>query len=260
MPPIGNHYRHNLAIYAADDGRAAVLYDFLHMDLSDFNVRAVPLSAAKTEQKLLTQTGTEAWLFEILQDGAVIKSTSSYGDQRTKTTAEWDANGMQIFLDDAYDAYLQSSEKRREYKPRSKEWWSRDLRKIMNGCVSYGRPRTDNLHRERMLTFRPLVECRAAYGKYMHADDIEWEPAGEPVTDIAIGDKSANNAKSKAERDEADVGTEWEPDPDFEWERDQTDVDLDDWEPDPDADFEPDVECEAAACDSFDTDVTQDMP
>ena len=54
-----------------------MLYDLLHMDLSGFNVRSVPKSAAKTEQKLLSQRGTEAWLFEILQDGAFTKS--SYG-------------------------------------------------------------------------------------------------------------------------------------------------------------------------------------
>ena len=39
--------------YAPDGGRAAMLYDLLHMDLSGFNVRAVPRSADKTEQKLL---------------------------------------------------------------------------------------------------------------------------------------------------------------------------------------------------------------
>ena len=35
-----------------DEGKAAMLYDLLNTDLSDFNVRDVPKSAAKTEQKL----------------------------------------------------------------------------------------------------------------------------------------------------------------------------------------------------------------
>ena len=236
--------------YAPDDGRAAMLYDLLHMDLSGFNVRAVPQSAAKTEQKLLTQIGTEAWLFEILQDGAVTRS--SHGVRHTMS--KWDANGMQVSLDDAYDAFLQFSQERREYKPRSKEWWSRDLREILKECVSDGRPRIDNPDRKRMLMFRPLEECRAAYAKYIHADDIEWESADEPDTDTAIGNKPATEAGSKGEPDE------WEPDPDLERERHLTDVDFDECEPDLDADFERDLVDETNAEDSFDADVIQVMP
>ena len=273
--------------YAPDDGRAAMLHDLLHTDLSGFNVRAVPQSAAKTEQKLLTQTGTEAWLFEILQDGAVTKS--SYGHRCT--VSKWDANGMQISLDDAYDAYLQSSQERREYRPRSKEWWSRDLREIMKGCVSYGRPRTDNPHRGRMLTFRPLEECRAAYAKYMHADDIDWESVDEPDaqtsgnsdTDADIErehDEMQANPDIESERDETDVDAdiEW-PDPDDARERELTDdphpdpdlaydlareraltTDDAEREPDPDADFERDPADETNAEDSSDADVVQGMP
>ena len=161
--------------YAPDDGRAAMLYDLLLMDLSGFNVRAVPESAAKTEQKLLTQKGTEAWLFEILQDGAV--TMSSHGSR--DAVSKWDANGMQISLENAYEAFLQFSQTRREYQPRSKEWWSRDLRKIMKECVSDGRPRAHNPDRQRYFTFRGLLECRAAYSEFVHADDIEWEPVDE---------------------------------------------------------------------------------
>ena len=170
--------------YAPDDGRAAMLYDLLHMDLSDFNVRAVPESAAKTEQKLLTQKGTEAWLFEILQDGTV--TMSSHGIQHV--VSKWDANGMKISLDDAYEAFLQFSQTRREYQPRSKEWWSRDLRKIMEECVSDGRPRAHNPDRQRYFTFRELLECRAVYNEFVHADDIEWEP----VDEIGAGSKDTD--------------------------------------------------------------------
>src|SRR5664279_938258 len=53
---------------APDDGRAAMLYDLRHMDLSNFNVRVVPESAAKTEQKLLSLRGAKLWLYQVLQD------------------------------------------------------------------------------------------------------------------------------------------------------------------------------------------------
>jgi|SRR5581483_8198127 len=163
--------------HAPDDGRAAMLYDLLHMDLSQFNVRAVPNSAAKTEQKLLTQAGTEAWLFEILQDGAVTISTHGL----RHTLSKWDGTGMKITRDDAYDAYREFSQARREYKPPTRGQWSRKLRQILNGCVSDERPRTDNPDRKRFLVFRPLVDCRKAYGEHVHAGDVAWDdPADEP--------------------------------------------------------------------------------
>jgi hypothetical protein len=158
--------------YAPDDGRAAMLYDLLHMDLRGFNILAVPKSAAKTEQKLLTQTGTAAWLFEILQEGAIHATFTA----RPDIFKEWDVKGMEIIRDDAYQAYLQFSREQREYKPRSKEWWSRDLRKILKGCVSDERPYNKNQDRRRYLIFRPLEECRKAYSEYLKADDIEWDP------------------------------------------------------------------------------------
>ena len=148
-----------------------MLYDLLHMDLKGFNILAVPKSAAKTEQKLLTQTGTAAWLFEILQEGAIhaIFKTA----YRLNVFKEWEANGMEIDRDDAYQAYLQFSQEQREYKPRSKEWWSRDLRKILKGCISDRRPWAKSSDRTRYLIFCPLEECRKAYSEYLEADDIE---------------------------------------------------------------------------------------
>jgi hypothetical protein len=247
--------------HAPDDGRAAMLYDLLHVYLSGFDIRAVPKSAAKTEQKLLTQTGTEAWLFEILQYGVVTRS--SHGIRHT--VSEWDANGMQVSLDDAYDAFLQFSQERREYKPRSKEWWSRDLRKILKECVCDVRPRVDNRDRKRFLTFHPLKECRAAYGEFMHADDIEWKPVddtdaddgpdadieGEPGDEIDVHDRSdfGNEWVEPMDTIDADPDVGWErdetdADPDIGWERDETDIDPDvEWERD-ETDVDPDIEWE----------------
>ena len=69
-----------------------MLYDLLQTDLSNFNVRAVPESAAKTEQKLLSLRGTEAWLFEVLQDGGI--TALSYGSRTP--ISKWDENGMHL--------------------------------------------------------------------------------------------------------------------------------------------------------------------
>ena len=187
---------------APDDGRAAMLYDLLHMDLSSFNVRVVPKSAAKTEQKLLSQRGTEAWLFEVLQDGAFRKS--SYGSRRD--IAQWSENGVGISLDDGYEAYLLFSQDQREYHPRSKEWWSRDLRKVLKECVSFTRPRADNQDRQRMLVFRSLNECRAAYQEFVGAD-IEWadleDEAGDAQNKTQRDRSKASDAKAKHDAEDA---------------------------------------------------------
>jgi Family of unknown function (DUF5906) len=156
--------------HASDDGRAAMLYDLLNMDLNGFNVRAVPNSAAKTEQKLLSQRGTEAWLFDVLQDGA-FTTKSTWGGRQAEE--KWDEKGVQISLDDAYESYLLFSHDQREYQPRSKAWWSRDLRDVLKDCISFTRPREDLHRRVRMSTFRPLNECRAAYEEFFGAK-IEW--------------------------------------------------------------------------------------
>ena len=209
---------------ATDDGRAAMLYDLLHTDLSNFNVRAVPKSAAKTEQKLLSQRGTEAWLFEVLQDGEITES--SYGSRTS--LSKWDENGMHISIDDAYDSFSQFSQARREY-PRGKEWWSRDLRKIIKECMSDARPRTENSNRKRQLTFRPLDECRTAYEQFIGAD-IEWQGEDKPTTEA-----SERGGKTEA--------PEWmcDPDPTDEYEKDLELQSL--WEPpddvDVDAEWEP---------------------
>ena len=61
--------------------------------------------------------------------------------------------------------------------------------KIMEECVSDGgRPRAHNPDRQRYFTFRGLLECRAAYSEFVHADDIEWEPADE----IGAGSKDTD--------------------------------------------------------------------
>jgi hypothetical protein len=184
---------------APDDGRAAMLYDLLHMDLSGFNVRDVPKSAAKTEQKLLTLRGTEAWLLEVLQDGAI--TTPSHG---LGSTTKWGPNGLQINVEDAYEAFKNFSHGR-EYR-RTKEWWSRDIRHLLKDCVSDGRPRADNPDRKRKLTLGPLDDCRKAYARSIGADDIEWDPLDEAIAPPMADQTTGSDAGAVGEFE-----AEWEP-------------------------------------------------
>ena len=58
---------------APDDGRAAMLYDLLHTDLSNFNVRAVPKSAAKRSKSSCHKEERRPGCLEFLQDGEITK-------------------------------------------------------------------------------------------------------------------------------------------------------------------------------------------
>ena len=108
--------------YAPDDGRAAMLHDLLNMDLSTFNVRVVPKSAAKTEQKLLSLHGTESWLRHVLQEGAI-------------GFCRWQDAGLVVSKDSAYDCYKEFSKQRREWQPDIKDLWSKTIRAVLGACV-----------------------------------------------------------------------------------------------------------------------------
>lgn len=61
----------------ADGGREALLYDLLHFDLSQVDLRKIPRTGALLEQKLRSLDSVESWWFERLDAGA----TTSGGRQ-----------------------------------------------------------------------------------------------------------------------------------------------------------------------------------
>lgn len=50
-------------------GRAALLYDLMHFDLSKVNMRVIPKTEALLEQKLRSLSSVESWWFERLREG-----------------------------------------------------------------------------------------------------------------------------------------------------------------------------------------------
>jgi Family of unknown function (DUF5906) len=161
---------------APDDGRAAMLYDLLHMDLSNFNVRVVPESAAKTEQKLLSLRGAKLWLYQVLQDGAI-------GYDR------WQETGLTVSKDHAYGSYEEFSKQRREWQPEIKDVWSKNIHAALGQNVKDKRLTNDN-GRVYSFQFAPLADCRRQFASHLGAPDLKWEePDNEPgsVPDVAVG-------------------------------------------------------------------------
>ena len=149
---------------ACDDGRAAMLYDLIHMDLSGFNVRDVPESAAKTEQKLLSLRGTMVWLYHILQEGAIGSET-------------WQNDGLSVSKDHAYMCYEDFSKRQHDWRPEIKPVWSKNIHAALGPNVKDERL-TKESRRVYSFQFAPLADCWDQFAKYIGAPEFETGGAG----------------------------------------------------------------------------------
>jgi hypothetical protein len=156
------HRGHWTAIYAEikNGGAAAMLHDLLKMDLSGFDVRAIPPTAAKAQQQILSLHGARSWLHHALQEGAI-------------GSESWRNNGLTISKDQAYQCYEDFSKRQREYRPEPKGLWSKSIRAVLGQCLRETRPGKE---RVRSFQFAPLVDCRRRFEASVGAPNIEWEP------------------------------------------------------------------------------------
>jgi hypothetical protein len=152
-------------------GPAAMLHDLLAMNLKEFNVRQVPRTAAKAQQQALSLPSIEAWLYQVLQDGAIEQRTHN-GLLGAKY--DWQPNGLVVGKDNAYAVYEGFSTRNRDYRPAGKSNWSKTLQAILGPHVTTTRI-TGDTGRTRSFQFGPLEDCRQRFAAHVGAD-FEWEP------------------------------------------------------------------------------------
>ena len=141
-------------------GLAAMLYDLLEYDLNGFNVRAVPVTDALIDQKIQSLRGSEAWLFDCLQQGMLEK-------------VRWKKNGLSISKERAYQDYCDRHRQFRSHTPEDIRSWAKIIRNILGSTLEDRRPKKGNKRiREYMLA--PLNECRAAFSHYL-GQELGWE-------------------------------------------------------------------------------------
>ncbi len=145
-------------------GEAAMFYDLLAVDLSAFDVRAVPHTAAKAQQQAHSLRGVEAWLYHVLNEGAI-------GSQR------WKKDGVTVSKDHAYDCFEDFSKHQRYWRPDAKHVWSKRLRELLGPCMED--TRQNYTQRVRAFKFAPLADCRCRFATVAGAPNIEWEPAND---------------------------------------------------------------------------------
>lgn len=146
-------------------GAAALLYDLLTMDLSGFDIRSVPRTAAKAEQQARAFSGPAAWLNDALQEGRI-------GGEM------WKEAGLVVDTDTAYHLYCEFSKQRREHHPQTKALWSKDVRELLGQCVNDTRP-LGPTGRIRKFVFRPLEECRQSFAENTGAYELQWDETSE---------------------------------------------------------------------------------
>ena len=158
------------ALYAEieNGGAEAMFYDLLNMDLSTFNVRAVPHTAAKAHQQAHSFRGVEAWVHHILQEGAI--GSRMFGGMTASPSSK----------EDAYKRYQDFSKEQRDWRPDVKSVWSKKMRELLGPCVQ----ETKQKHqwqdiRVRAFKFAPLGECRSQFALRAGAPNMEWEPTNE---------------------------------------------------------------------------------
>ena len=144
-----------------------MFHELLQMDLSGFNVRAVPHTAAKAHQQAHSFRGIEAWVHHILQEGAI-----GYG--------VWQNDGLAVGKGDAYKQYLDFSKEQRDWKPDVKSVWSKKMRELLGTCVQETRQK-HHFQNTRVRAFRllPLSDCRRQFALRAGAPNMEWEPTNE---------------------------------------------------------------------------------
>jgi hypothetical protein len=160
------------ALYAEieDGGAAAIFYDLLAMDLSGFDVRAVPPTAAKAQQQAHTFQGTEAWLYHVLQEGEIGSKC-------------WEDTGLTIPKMHAYQCFEDFSKRQRAWRPDIKSVWSKKIRAMLGPCVADTRP-----DRVRSFQFTSLALCRVRFASHTGAQKIEWDLENEVRHDGLVPD------------------------------------------------------------------------
>jgi hypothetical protein len=171
-------------------GPAAMLHDLLAMDLSAFNVRDVPRTAAKAQQQALSLPSLEAWLYQVLQEGA-IEERIQPGSAVLRH--DWQANGLIVSKDVAHAAYEDFSNRRRDYRPATKSVWSKHLAKVLGPSLTPIR-RVAEGGRIRSFLFADLATCRDRFSTKMGAD-FEWEPFRPSSPAVATQAPATGQAK-----------------------------------------------------------------
>jgi hypothetical protein len=154
----------------ANGGAGALLHFLQSFDLSGFDVRNPPETAALTRQKLEGLRNVEAWWYDRLSEGDL---RHGVGDGFDDDEPAWDREAIKVPCDVLrrdYEEWL--SGQRWHGNAVSARQFGKDLRDICGGL------KRDRAHvaggRQWQYTVPPLAECRAAFAAFI-GGEMEWD-------------------------------------------------------------------------------------
>jgi phage/plasmid-associated DNA primase len=132
-------------------GAAALLYVLRDVDLSKFDVRAVPWTQGLIDQKMASLSGVEAWWQEVLAEG-----------QLPMTLGDWEADEVAVARQSLREAYNRwAKENPKLGRGTTVEHFGRSLHKLVPDIRDTRAPR--DAGRTWQYVLPPLSECRDAF-------------------------------------------------------------------------------------------------
>ncbi len=159
----GDHdYFEALAQETDNGGLEAMLYALQKVDISDFNVRAVPKTDGLTEQKLLGLDTVMAWWYQKLFEGELLPGI------------QWDSVPVSFLYDDyVLRVQKQGSNIRRASDT---EFGIKLHKALPKGWLKKRRPKgTNSNKRSNHYEFPSLKICRKHFEKFLGVDELDWE-------------------------------------------------------------------------------------
>ncbi|MDO5630527.1 MAG: DUF5906 domain-containing protein [Paracoccus sp. (in: a-proteobacteria)] len=154
----------------ANGGAGALLHFLQSFDLSDFDVRNPPETAALTRQKLEGLRNVDAWWYDRLSEGDL---SHGVGDGFDSDQPTWETSAITVARDALrcnYEAWLERQ--RWHGAAISSERFGKKLLELC-GDIQSTRPRVSG-ERTRSYTVPPLAQCRSAFATFI-GSEVDWD-------------------------------------------------------------------------------------
>jgi primase-polymerase (primpol)-like protein len=149
----------------AQGGYAAMLHDLLKRDLSDINLRVIPETEAKADQRLESLEVIQRWWANVLDSGELQREEGTGG-------VEWGV----VSKGALYADYVAEGKLHRGYRPMLRPQFWQAMRKMVPSLKDTQPRRGDR--RERAVQLPPLEECRTHFSRLVKIP-LRWSDAGD---------------------------------------------------------------------------------
>ena len=170
-------YFHAIEQQLINGGYRAMLYELQHLDISDFEIRAIPKTRALWDQKRQSFDPVTEWYFDCLNRGSLSSATSSWCTRGftariTASAILRDLDDLAVGAHNKHSARIQLGQRLAKLCPAVRHEQSR---------VEGNRDR-----KEWTYIFPSLQDCRDAFVKYV-GQQVEWEQTKKRKKSVLSG-------------------------------------------------------------------------